>query len=264
VTPPVFVSDDAALVSAAPGSVVTVSGPEGRHAVTVRRIRVGERVDVVAGAGRRLTGVVVSISGKDAFDVRADVVTMDASPQPRMTVVQALAKGDRGERAVELLTEIGVDDIVPWSATNCVTQWRTDREDRSWQKWVDTSVTAAKQARRARFPVVHRLASSDRVIELVSAATVALVLHEDAVLPIGSVALPVSGDVVVVVGPEGGLTNEELDLLAGAGARSVRLGPTVLRTSSAGIAAVAALLSRSARWSVPSEVGVALPPSVEG
>ena len=263
-TAPVFVVDAAALVGAAPGSLLTVGGAEGRHAVTVRRIRAGESVQLVDGAGRRAVGIVAAISGKDSFDVSVGVVAVEADPQPRVTVVQALAKGDRGELAVELLTEIGVDEIVPWAAMNCVTRWRADRVDRSWQRWADAAAAAAKQSRRARFPIVSALATTADVVARITGADAAAVLHESASSPIGDMALPPVGEVVLVVGPEGGLDASELSLFEEAGARVVRLGPTVLRTSSAGIAAVAAMLASSPRWDVPSDAEAAVEASVEG
>jgi 16S rRNA (uracil1498-N3)-methyltransferase len=181
-----------------------------------------------------------------------------------MTVVQALAKGDRGELAVELLTEVGVDAIVPWAAANCVTQWRDERAERSRQKWVDAAVSAAKQSRRARFPDVAELATSKQVAGLLQAADVGLVLHETATLAIGDVPCALAASVIVVVGPEGGISPEELEAFEAAGASVVRLGPSVLRTSSAGLAAVAALLSGSERWAVPSRAGLASDAGVEG
>ncbi len=174
---------------------------------------------------------------------------------PRIVVVQALPKGERGELAVELLTEIGADAIVPWAATRCVTQWKGERAERGQRRWADAAHAAAKQARRARFPEIRGLAGTAEVAGLVRAATLAMVLHETARAPISDLVLPPVGDVVVVVGPEGGLTDAELELLTASGATAVRLGPTVLRTSSAGIAAVAALLASSARWREPMVEG---------
>jgi 16S rRNA (uracil1498-N3)-methyltransferase len=157
---------------------------------------------------------------------------------------------------VELLTEVGVDVIVPWSAANCVTQWRGDRVERAHRRWADAAHAAAKQARRARFPEVAPLASTADVIGLVQHAALALVLHEGAERAIGDVAAPDAGDLVLVVGPEGGLAPAERTDLVAAGAAEVRLGPSVLRTSSAGIAAVAALLAPTPRWGVRGTSGM--------
>lgn len=247
-TPPVFVVEPADLAAAVVGSTVRLSGPEGRHAVTVRRVGAGEPVSLVDGVGRRVVGTVSAILDKQSMDV--DVLDVIDEPQEPLTfvVVQALAKGDRGELAVELLTEVGVDEIVPWSAENCVTQWRGDRESKSWQRWADAAKAAAKQSRRTRFPLVAPLSSTATVLERIARADVAVVLHEGAARGIGEISCPTEGEVLLVVGPEGGISPAELDAFGSAGARSVRLGPSVLRTSSAGIAAVAALSARTARW----------------
>ena len=245
-TPPIFVLDD--LGAAAPDAVVTLDGPEGRHAVSVMRLAPGEPVALVDGCGRRVSGAVISVHGRDRVEVRVDSVLDEAVPVPTITVVQALAKGDRGERAVELLTEIGVDVIVPWAARNCVARWTHDRADRGHRRWVDAAHAAAKQSRRARFPTVTPLATTAEVVSLVRTASMALLLHEVAEGSLGAVLLPPVGDVVLIVGPEGGIAPDEVTVLEEAGAIPTRLGPTVLRTSSAGMAAVAVLLARTERW----------------
>ncbi len=245
-TPPIFVLDD--LGAAAPDVVVTLDGPEGRHAASVMRLAPGEPVALVDGRGRRVSGAVLRVQGRDRVDVQVEAVHDEAMPEPTITVVQALAKGDRGERAVELLTEIGADVIVPWAARNCVARWTPDRAERGHRRWIDAAHAAAKQSRRARFPTVAPLATTEEVLGLVRGARLALLLHEEADGSLRSVETPTSGDVVVIVGPEGGIAADEIAALEDAGAIPTRLGPTVLRTSSAGMAAVAALLSRTERW----------------
>ena len=254
-TAPVFVLEPDELAHASVGGLVRVAGPEGRHAVAVRRLGVGERVDIVDGLGRRVDGEVVRVLDKQSLEVRVDAVTDLADPEPWVVVVQALPKGERGELAVELLTEVGVDEIVPWDAARCVTRWRGERADKARRRWVDAARAAGKQSRRARFPDIADLATTADVGARIAAAAVAIVLHEEARTPIAAVAPPTTGEVVVVVGPEGGLTADEVAEFESAGARTVRLGPTVLRTSSAGIAAVAALLSASDRWAAGSVEG---------
>jgi 16S rRNA (uracil1498-N3)-methyltransferase len=230
-----------------PGAAVEVTGDEAHHAVAVRRLRVGERVVLTDGAGTSLTGTVAT-TGKRLLTVTADDVVTVPVPEPAFTVVQALPKGDRGELAVEVLTEVGVARIVPWAAERSVAVWRGERAVKSLARWRSTAREAAKQARRAWFPEVADLASTDEVVALVGAADLAVVLHEDAATPLASVDLPATGQVVVVVGPEGGLTDDEVAALAAAGGHAVRLGSEVLRTSTAGVAAVSALLARTARW----------------
>ena len=235
------------LAGVAAGHEVEVTGDEAHHAVAVRRLRVGERVVLTDGAGTSALGEVAS-TGKRVFGVTVTSVSYVEPPEPALTVVQALPKGDRGELAVEMLTEVGVATVVPWAASRSVAVWRGERAAKSHARWAATAREAAKQARRAWFPTVTPLATTDDVIALLAAADLAVVLHEDAGEPVARLDVPASGSIVVVVGPEGGLSDDELAAFAGAGVRPVRLGAEVLRTSTAGVAAVAALLSRTGRW----------------
>jgi 16S rRNA (uracil1498-N3)-methyltransferase len=236
-----------ALAGTVVGDTVEVEGEEAHHAVVVRRLRQGERVVLTDGRGLAVVGP-VSSTGKRVFTVAVEEVRVEDAPRPALTVVQALPKGDRGELAVEVLTEVGVARVVPWAAARSVAVWKGERAARSLARWRATAREAAKQARRAWHPEVLALASTAEVVELVGSAAVAVVLHEAAAEPLAAVEVPPEGTVVVVVGPEGGLTEEELAALTAAGARSVRMGPEVLRTSTAGVAACAALLSRTPRW----------------
>jgi 16S rRNA (uracil1498-N3)-methyltransferase len=235
------------LGGVAVGDVVTVEGDEAHHAVAVRRLRVGEQVVLTDGAGIAVRGSVES-TGKRVFTLRVESVSVDPPAAPEIVVVQAIPKGERGELAVEVLTEIGVARIVPWAAARSVAVWKGERATKSLAKWRATAREAAKQARRSWFPEVSDLASTADVVALVSAASLAVVLHESATSPFAGVAVPADGRIVVVVGPEGGLTDDEVAAFVAAGAVSVRLGAEVLRTSTAGVAAVAALLSRTGRW----------------
>jgi 16S rRNA (uracil1498-N3)-methyltransferase len=164
-------------------------------------------------------------------------------------VVQAVPKGDHADRAVDLLTEIGADVIVPWAAERNVVAWRGDRRTRGVERWRAISRAAAKQSRRLRFPDVAGLHTTADVAGLVRDASLAVVLHESATARLAGVAVPATGSIVVVVGPEGGIADAELAVFEAAGAAVVRLGPTVLRTSSAGAAAAAVILSLTPRWS---------------
>ena len=235
------------LTGVGPGDLVDVGGDEAHHAVAVRRLRVGEQVALTDGAGTTLTGV-VQATGKRLLAVEVVEVAVSPEPEPRLTVVQALPKGDRGELAVEVLTEVGVATIVPWAASRSVAVWRGERADRSLARWRATAREAAKQSRRAWFLRVEPLATTQDVCALLGGADLAMVLHEDAVTPLSAVTVPARGSAVVVVGPEGGLTDDEVAAFAAAGADAVHLGPEVLRTSTAGVVAVAALLARTPRW----------------
>jgi 16S rRNA (uracil1498-N3)-methyltransferase len=237
----------ASLADVTEGTIVTVEGSEAHHAVTVRRLRVGESVVLTDGVGTSAEGV-VSSTGRRVFEVTVSSISDSPAPVPSVVVVQALPKGDRGELAVEMLTEVGVASIVPWAAARCVAAWRGDRAAKSLARWRATAREAAKQARRSWFPVVEELASTSDVAALLGSADLAVVLHEGAPAPLTSLDVPDTGLVAVVVGPEGGLTDDEVAAFAGAGAQPVRLGAEVLRTSTAGVAAVSALLSRTPRW----------------
>ena len=243
---PTFLLPHAAL---AVGDEVVLDGAEGRHAVAVRRVQRGERVDLTDGAGLRLECVVSSLAGKDAAHLTVLDRVAEPAPSPRFVVVQAIPKGDRGELAVEVMTEAGVDAIVPWAASRCVTQWKGERGVKSAQRWQRTAVEASKQAHRSWLPDIAPPASTADVVRAIEAADLAIVLHEEATEPLASVELPSAGDVLVVVGPEGGISPAELAAFRAAGASIARLGPTVLRTSTAGVVALGVLLARTPRWS---------------
>jgi 16S rRNA (uracil1498-N3)-methyltransferase len=226
----------------AAGERVRLDGDEGRHAADVRRLRVGEPIDLTDGAGRLLHATVT--------EVRRGVLTADVSaaeaverPAPRLTVVQALAKGGRDEQAVEAMTELGVDEVVGWSAERCIARWT----DRTEAKWLATTRAAAKQSRRTWWPTVSGPTTTEDVAQLCGPADLAVVLHEAAEDPLARIVVPGSGSIVVVVGPEGGITERELAILQAAGAYVVRLGHTVLRASTAGAAALAVLCAAT-RW----------------
>lgn len=235
------------LADARRGSHVEVTGDEAHHAVAVRRLRVGESVVLTDGRGRSVTGPVAS-TGKRVFEVSVESIVDLTVPMPSVTVVQAIPKGERGELAVEVLTEIGVARIVPWAAARSVAVWKGERAAKSLARWRTTAREASKQARRAWFAQVDDPASTDEVVARVRDADLAVVLHEAGRPGLGALDIPGAGRIVVVVGPEGGLTDEELASFEEAGAHVVRLGAEVLRTSTAGVAAVAALLSRTSRW----------------
>ncbi|HEY5335785.1 MAG TPA: 16S rRNA (uracil(1498)-N(3))-methyltransferase [Mycobacteriales bacterium] len=221
-----------------------LDGAEGRHAATVRRLRSGEALLLVDGVGG-VADAVVTAAGRDALDVEVSARRQQPAPSPRLTVVQALAKGEHAERAVDLLTEVGADLIVPWSAARSVVRWEGERGAKARVRWQAVADAAAKQSRRSWWPQVSPLASTAEVAALVAGADVGLVVHESADQPLASVDVCRAASIVLVVGPEGGIAAEELAEMGGS---ICRLGPEVLRTSSAGIAAAAALLSRTTRW----------------
>lgn len=240
------------LVDELPSSdELTLDGDEARHAATVRRSRVGERVMLGDGAGSiALCEVAAVRSGRDAA-LELTVVRRDSTPrpEPRVVVAQALVKGDRGELAVELATEAGADAIVPWRAARCVARWdEGPRGAKALARWRSSARAATKQARRPWLAEVREPVGTAGLVELVRAADAALLLDGEASRGIGDVSLPPVGELVVIVGPEGGITEEEGDAVAAAGGVAVRLGPSVLRTSSAAAVALGAIGALSARW----------------
>ncbi len=240
-----FVHPDVA--GAAVGQELVLEGSEGHHAATVRRLTTGEQLSLTDGEGSVARCRVTSVGKRSLTAEVLEVVT--ASPEtPRVIVVQAIPKGERGELAVEMLTEVGVDVIVPWAASRSIARWKGDRAEKALAKWRTAAREAAKQARRSWFPTVAELASTEDVVRLLSRASVRVVLHEAASGPLADVPVPGRGEIVVVVGPEGGITDEELEAFSAVGAEPLRMGSSVLRSSTAGVAAVAALLARTPRW----------------
>jgi 16S rRNA (uracil1498-N3)-methyltransferase len=251
VTAPLYLLDPPALAGVGAGTLLTLGGDEGRHAATVRRTRRGDVLQVADGEGLVARCVVEAVAPREVT-LRVEDVARAPAPLPRLVLVQALAKGGRDELAVETATELGVDLVVPWQAARSVVVWSGERGERSRRKWAITARTAAKQARRAVVPEIRPAVGTAELARSLAGATAALVLHEDADLPLVSVDLPLpgtDGEIWAVVGPEGGIGADELAALVRAGASTVRLGPLVLRSSSAGPAALAVLSARLGRWS---------------
>lgn len=226
-------------------------GPEGRHAATVRRIRVGEQLTLSDGKGGLADAEVIA-----AERVQLELIVKSRStahaPKPKVTLVQALPKSDRSELAVELATEAGIDAIVPWQAARCVARWEGLKANKGVAKWQATARAAARQSRRPFVPPVAELHDTAAVVELVHDAVLrgalAVALHESAIVPFGKLLLGAAEEVLLVVGPEGGLDDRELEQLSAAGAATALLGPTVLRTSTAAAVALGALGVLTPRW----------------
>lgn len=228
----------ASLARAHPAATIEVAGDEGRHAAVVKRTRVGERVLVSDGCGRAIHGTVTEVT-KQGIAVRVDEELSLPEPRHRWVAVQALAKGDRPDIAVESLTELGAAEIVAWQAARSVVRW-DGKADKGVAKWQATARSSTKQSRRFTVPQVS-YATTAEVIARIGAADLAVVAHEEAAGGIWEVELPTRGEVLVVIGPEGGIASGELAGLMAAGAIAVSLGSGVLRTSSAGVVALAQL-----------------------
>jgi 16S rRNA (uracil1498-N3)-methyltransferase len=226
--------------------IFTLDGDEGRHAATVKRMREGEVINLCDGKGLRAFATVAKVH-KHTLDLVIDRIVFEDAPEPRFVVVQALAKGERAELAVEMLTEVGADAIVPWKAEHSIGKW--DSIEKGLEKWRRTSRESAKQSRRSWIPEISPLHTTEQVCELISQAQSVFVLHESADQALAACAIREQGTIIIVVGPEGGISPDELAAFATAGARIVHMGASVMRTSTAGAIAVGGLLMRSQRWS---------------
>jgi len=256
VSNPVFFTAPGTLESQVPGSVFVLEGAEARHAVTVKRLAVGESVDIADGAGKRLTGTVTAVA---PGELTVECGGMADEPQPgiRLVLVQALAKGDRDELAAETATELGIDAVIPWQAERSIVRWKAERAAKAHAKWQSVVTAAAKQARRAWIPEVRAAVDSAGLQAAVAAADLAVILHEDAVRPLRHVleswletSAPDAGarEVLLIVGPEGGISPREVTRLCDAGAVTALLGHHVLRSSTAGPAATVLASDILGRW----------------
>jgi 16S rRNA (uracil1498-N3)-methyltransferase len=225
---------------------VLLDGPEGRHAVAVKRIQAGERIMLVDGRGTHAVVLVTATRGKDVLEGEVEESGVDKQAGPRVTVVQALPKAERSELAVDLATQAGADAIVPWQAQRCVAKWTGPKAAKGVAKWEAAALAAAKQSRRTRIPEIHDVHTTAQLAEFLAGKT-ALVLHEDSATPLREIDLAVD-EIVLIVGPEGGIGEEELAQLTAAGARAVKLGPEVLRTASAAMVALSAIGVLTDRW----------------
>lgn len=237
-----YYSDD--VTGARAGDEVALAGAEARHAA-VSRVRPGERVLVGDGAGTLAHAVVVS-AAPDAVVLRVEDAALRPEPSPRIVLAQALAKGDRDELAVQAATELGVDRVIPWEAARSVSRWTGRKRATGAERWRSIAREASKQSLRARIPEVTGLRTS-RELAALAADHLTLVLEPTAARRLSSVE-PGTADLLLVVGPEGGIDPAELAAFEAAGAVPVRLGETVLRTSTAGPAAIALVSALLGRW----------------
>ncbi len=233
------------------GEIAVVDGDEGFHAASVRRIRVGEELDLGDGAGA-VAHVVVEGVGKGTLTTRVLSRRIVAPPRPEVTIVQALPKSDRSELAIELATEAGADAFVAWQSDRCVARWDgSAKVEKGLRRWQAVARSAARQSRRPYVPPVTSLVSTRDLVAQVNMASdrsVVLVLHESATTPLTAAGLAGADSLTLVVGPEGGISGDELGALTGAGALAVRLGPSVLRTTSAAAVGLGALGVLTPRW----------------
>ena len=226
------------------GERLELTGEDARHAVQVARVRTGERIAIGDGRGTIARGPVVTAGG-GAVAIEVEEVVSDAGAVPAIWLAQALAKGDRDELAVQAATELGVAGVIPWAAARSVSRWDGPKAAKGRARWAAIVREAAKQSIRPTVPEVAELATT---ADLARLPGFLLVLDPEGAEAISAVELEGADRVCLVVGPEGGIDPRELAALEAAGARRVRLGPEVLRTSTAGPAAIAALSLRLGRW----------------
>lgn len=251
-TLPLFI--DAVAANARPHDRITLRGEEAQHAGTVLRLGVGDQLELSDGAGRVARCEILAVSGKARLELDVLEVREHQQRQPVLTVVQALPKSERSELAVDLLTQAGVDSIIPWQAQRSIAKWPAAKREKSRTKWVNAATAAAKQSRRPDIPKIHELATVSTVVQHIAETRQrggrALILHETAerslaTLPTDELAVT---EVLLVIGPEGGITEQELAEFRAAGATPILLGPEVLRTATAGMVALAVISSQTGRW----------------
>ncbi|WP_308796432.1 16S rRNA (uracil(1498)-N(3))-methyltransferase [Agromyces silvae] len=228
-----------------PGDTVELAGDEARHAVAVARVRVGERLSIGDGRGTIVRGEVVATAPR-ALSLAVGEVLLTERAAPSIALVQALAKGDRDELAVQAATELGVDRIVPWAAARSVSRWEGPKADKGRLRWATIAREAAKQSIRAWLPEVDEVTATAHLPRRLDGARL-LVLEPTAEVALTDLSFD-GRDLALIVGPEGGIAPSELDGLAAAGAEAVRLGASVLRTSTAGPAAIAVISAALGRW----------------
>ena len=243
---PVFLHPDLSLADV--GQPVGLDGAEGRHAVTVKRMTPGESLVLIDGSGLRITATITDVQGKDTLAGLVDDIATSPEPSPRVIVVQAIPKSERAELAVDLATQAGADEILAWQADRCVSKWDAKKAPKALSKWESAAVAAAKQSRRTRIPAVRGPVTTRQLCQEISGAR-ALVLHEDATLRLKDLDdLDTAETIYLLVGPEGGIGEEELARLTAAGATAIKLGPEVLRTASASMVALASIGTLTSRW----------------
>ena len=235
---PLFHKDN--LKGAAVGAVVELSGSEAKHAITVRRMRVGEAIQLSDGSGLRVKGAIEEISGNSLIVLVSEVIT-EALPQRQLFLVQALAKGDRDELAIQAATELGITGVIPWQAARSISRWDGAKQAKGQERWQLIVNDASKQSLRAHNPKVQGIVDTKGLIKVLVDFDLVLVLDISASKLLNSLELPAQGKIALVVGPEGGIDASELELFIASGAELISLGANVLRTSTAGMAAVAAI-----------------------
>ncbi len=241
---PLFFAEN--VTSLKSGSEFVLDGPEGKHAAVVRRMRAGESIQLTNGKGFRVIGTVSKVDGANLVVSVSETLT-ESLPKLQLTLVQALAKGDRDELAVQAATELGALTVIPWQATRSISRWEGPRAEKGQARWQTIATEAAKQSLRVWEPTVRSVVSTKELTKLAHEFDAVLVLDPTSKTALTSLSA-LGGRIAIVVGPEGGIDDHELKELESAGARRVHLGSGILRTSTAGLAAISYLVGSSGLW----------------
>jgi 16S rRNA (uracil1498-N3)-methyltransferase len=230
------------------GTTQELTGEEGHHAVVVMRLSVGEAIKIADGTGNWVSGTVTEVGKKS---LKIDVAQRGSAQvgKPELIVVQAVTKSDRTKEMLELLTVAGADQIIPWQAERCISKWQSD----SASKWQILIKEAAKQARRVKLPVLAGEVSTNQLVKLFKATDKVVVMHEGAITGVSQLNLSKVSEheierIILIIGPEGGISDAEISQLESAGAVTARMGELVLRSAHAGFAALAAIQTSIGRW----------------
>ena len=229
------------------GTSFTLGGPEAKHAISVRRMTIGESISVSDGSGVKMRGKVTKVK-KETLEISIESIEELFAPKSQLVLIQALAKGDRDELAIQACTELGLFGVIPWQADRSISIWKAEKKQKGQARWQSIVTEAAKQSLRAFIQRVEQVLDSQELISALEVFDQVLILEPEADKSITEINPPAEGKVAIVVGPEGGISEQELESFKKAGFSSVRLGRGVLRTSTAGMAAVSYLQAKLGDW----------------
>lgn len=229
------------------GTSFTLGGPEAKHAISVRRMTIGESIAISDGSGVKIRGKVIKVK-KETLEISIESIEELLAPKSQLVLVQALAKGDRDELAIQACTELGLFGVIPWQADRSISIWKAEKKQKGQARWQSIVTEASKQSLRAFIPRVEQVLDSQELISALQVFDQVLILDPEADKSITEINSPAEGKVAIVVGPEGGISEQELESFKKAGFSSVRLGGGVLRTSTAGMAAVSYLQAKLGDW----------------
>jgi 16S rRNA (uracil1498-N3)-methyltransferase len=226
------------------GSTQELSGDEGHHAVKVMRLQIGEQIKIADNLGNWVSGAITEV-GKKSLKINVSERGNAEHLKPELILVQAVTKSDRTKEMLELLTVAGADQIIPWQAQRCISKWKSDSTD----KWLTTIKESAKQARRVKLPVLSDAVTTNQLVKLFQAEDQIIVLHESAQLNLSQFNfVERTKRIFIVIGPEGGISEDEIAQLTSANAVVVRMGENVLRSAHAGFAALSGIQTLIGRW----------------